>query len=119
MSRLFGYAVLLAVAAFMTPASSFAMTTNASQIAQNPSAFNGEHVDVRGVASQVEQRTLGRNDHYETFLVCGSACIPVVAFGWPDVAEGLPIIVHGTFQSADQIDGYVFYNSIQADDGSL
>ena len=95
------------------------MTTNASQIAQNPGAFNGEHVDVRGVVSQVEQRTLGLNDHYETFLVCGSACIPVIAFGWPDVAEGLPIVVHGTFQSATKIDGYIFYNAIKADDDSL
>jgi hypothetical protein len=119
MSKLLASAVLLVTAVLLSPAWGVAMTTNASQIAQNPAAFNGEHVDVRGVASQVEQRTLGLNDHYETFLVCGSACIPVVAFGWPDVAEGLPIVVHGTFQSAEHIDGYVFYNSIRADDGSL
>jgi hypothetical protein len=119
MSKLLLVAVLMVTAVAFVPAIGRSMTTNAGQIVQNPSAFNGEHVDVRGVATQVEQRTLGLNDHYETFLVCGSACIPVVAFGWPDVAEGLPIVVHGTFQSAKQIDGYTFYNAIEADDGSL
>jgi hypothetical protein len=112
-------AVLSLTAVVSVPAWGFAMTTNAGQIAANPAAFNGEHVEVRGVASQVEQRTLGLNDHYETFLVCGSACISVVAFGWPDVGEGLPVVVRGTFASAKQIDGYVFYNAIEADDNSL
>jgi hypothetical protein len=119
MSKLLVLAAVLAAALLSRPACGLTMTTNAGQIAQNPAAFNGEHVEVRGVASQVEQRTLGLNDHYETFLVCGSACIFVIASGWPDVGEGLPIVVRGTFESAKQIDGRIFYNAIRADDGSL
>jgi len=112
-------AAALAVVLSSLPAAAPAMTTSAGQIAANPGAYNGRYVEVRGVATQVEQRTFGLDDPYETFLVCASACIPVVAFGWPDVLEGLPIVVRGTFQSVKTVDGVTFRNAISADDDSL
>ena len=107
------------VGAAMVPATSLAGGMTVTQILGSPSTYDGQHVDVAGKISHLEQKTSHKGNPYVTFSLCSGQCIHVFAFGSPNLSDGQTITVHGIFAAVKHTGGYTFYNEIDADDGSL
>jgi hypothetical protein len=97
-------------------------TTSAATIAQilaSPSAYDGQHVDLRGTIEGLRAKTSQRGNPYVTFSLCATQCIHVFGFGSPSISDGQTITVHGKYETVKHVSGYTFYNEVDADDGSL
>jgi hypothetical protein len=90
-----------------------------AQILGSPSAYDGQHVEVKGTVERLEQKVSRKGNPYVTFSLCSSQCLHVFGFGSPNLSDGQTITVRGTFAAVKRANGYTFYNEIDADDGSL
>lgn len=96
-----------------------ARATTVEQILISPSHYDGQHVDVVGVVSDLRSTVSHRGNEYVTFRLCAGRCIHVFAFGAPPISDGQSVTVHGVFATVRHVREYTFYDEIEADDGSL
>lgn len=104
--------------ALLTALPAAASTPTIAQLVENPSAYQGRHVQVKGTVEHVEHKISHEGNPYLTFSLCSSQCIPVFAFGNPKTSDGDIVTVRGTYQPVNHLNGYTLRNGIVADGGS-
>jgi len=107
----------VALVAVLGTASLAATTVDA--ILANPSAYDNQHVTVVGTVRDLQEKTSRKGNDYDVFSVCADRCIHVFTFGRPKIAEGQKLTVDGKFSAVKHVGSYIFYNEIEADEGSL
>ena len=113
------YGSTAALFAFLACLPSVVSAATTAQILGSPSAYDRQHVEVRGTVERLEQKVSHKGNPYVTFSLCSSQCIHVFGFGSPNLSDGQTITVRGTFAAVKRVSGYTFYNEVDADDGSL
>ncbi len=82
----------------------------------NPDKYNGSTVTVRGAVSNLKSQTSKKGNQYYTFLLCGTDCVHVFAWGRPTIPDSDKLAsVTGTFSATKVVSGYTFRNEIEAD----
>ena len=95
-----------------------AQAAGISSIFDAPQVLNGKTITVRGtVVNFHENPSLPVAS--VTFSLCGGGCVRVYAAGRPKLSNGQSITVTGTFSMVDHINGYVYYNQIDATELSI
>lgn len=108
-------AVPAAAFSLITALPAVGSTATIAQILDNPSSFDGHHVDVKGVVEHLERNVSHQGNSYATFSLCSRQCIRVFAFGAPNAGNGQTITVHGIYERVNNISGYAFNNGIKTD----
>ncbi len=82
------------------------------------SAYNGHHVAVEGIVTNVVARISHAGNSYETFNLCSHdvvVCVHVFTWGQPSFSQGEETTVHGTFWTVKHVGSYSYYDEIEAD----
>jgi hypothetical protein len=111
--------IVIAFAATTVFFSVAARATTIDQVLGSPSAYDGQHVEVTGKVGGLRETVSRKGNPYATFSLCSERCIHVFTFGSPRISNGQTITVHGTFESVKHQGEYMFYNEIDADEGSF
>jgi|SRR5579872_3648695 len=86
---------------------------------EHSTAYDGQHVTVKGEVRNIESKTSHRGNAYEIFKLCDESCVSVFTWGNPKLSEGQAETVRGTFSVDKHVGQYIFHNEIEADDSSL
>ena len=85
-----------------------------SQVLRAPSTFNRQPVAVSG---RVKDLRVGNG--YDTFRICETSCLEVLAWGHPRIEEGQELSVRGRFKVLRHLGHHQLRNLIEVERGSL
>ncbi len=85
-----------------------------SQIRRSPDAYDRTSVVVSGTVKE-----LSTEPEYQTFKICGSHCLWVLAWGTPGVENGQFLTVSGQFRVAKRIGPCTLHNIIVVQPGTI
>lgn len=84
-------------------------------LTRNAAHWDGRHVRVVGMISDLEERTTLDGRNYDVFRLCNDSCVRVFMDGRPKIADGRRLTVEGTFSAAKRLGDITFENDIEAD----
>ena len=111
------FRIEIAIVALVLGLATFAGAQTAvkiSQIIRSPYDYDRTSVAVSGTVKE-----LSTEPEYQTFKICGSHCLWVLAWGTPGVENGQFITVSGQFRVAKRIGPCTLQNIIVVQAGTL
>ena len=107
--------VVLAASLGATVIYGLGKTNPIDALIHNAARWDGRHVRVVGMVSDLEERTALDGRNYDVFRLCHDACVRVFMDGHPKIVNGRRLTVEGTFSAAKHLGDVTFDNDIEAD----